>query len=75
VKFKIEKGKLIIEIALKEPQPSTSGRTLLVATSRGMRLASSRWNGKKLWVILNAFVFPDGADPKKTGQKRNGGKL
>ena len=54
---RIEKGKLIVEIDLnKEPELSKSGKTLVVASSRGNRATGATVKGKPVIVGLNAYI-------------------
>jgi hypothetical protein len=57
---KIRKGMLITEVPLiNPPKESKSGKTVLVATSKGPRRTRLRVDGKPVFVIVNAFVRPD----------------
>lgn len=54
---KIENGKLIIEIDVeKTPVPSASGKTLVIASTRGNMVTSVMVNGKPLTIGLNAYI-------------------
>jgi hypothetical protein len=53
---RIEKGKLIVEIELQEPTPSASGKTLVVASSRGNQKTEAMVNGKTVIIGLNAYI-------------------
>ena len=68
---RIEKQKLIIELALQNPTPSTSGKTLIVASSRGPRRSSAKVDGKPVVVVANAYIRPEEAQDraKKTENK------
>lgn len=59
---KIEKnGKgevLVITIPLTKPTPSSTGRTLSVATSRGNVPTEAQVNGQPVIVGLNAYIKP-----------------
>jgi hypothetical protein len=52
----IENGILKIEIPLERPEPSKSGKTLIVATSHGIQQTSATVNGKHVSIGLNAFI-------------------
>ena len=57
MKARIENGKLIVEIDLnKKPEPSKSGKTLVVASSRGNRETTVKVNGKAVVIGLNAYI-------------------
>ena len=54
----IRNSKLYIEIDLQEPTPSASGKTLVVATTRGNVVTSAQVNGKPVTIGLNAYIKP-----------------
>jgi hypothetical protein len=53
---KIENGKLFIEIDLQEPTPSSSGKTLVVATTHGNVVTDVVVDGKPVVIGLNAYI-------------------
>ena len=53
---KIENGKLIISIELQEPTPSASGKTLVVASTRGNKETDVMVDGKPVIIGLNAYI-------------------
>jgi hypothetical protein len=57
---KIEKGpkgqRLVITIDLEEPRPSASGKTLVVASTRGNVTTTAQVNGQPVVIGLNAYV-------------------
>jgi len=53
---KIEGDELIIRISLQEPAPSASGKTLVVATTRGNIQPHATVNGKLVTIGVNAYV-------------------
>jgi hypothetical protein len=53
------KRRLIIDMPLKEPRASASGKTLVVASSRGVRATEVKIDGKVVCVSANAFFYPD----------------
>jgi hypothetical protein len=54
---KIVGNKLVIEILLNSaPVPSTSGKTLVVASTRGNKVTEAQVNGKNIVVGLNAYI-------------------
>ena len=59
MKVRREDENLIITLPLKEPRPSRSGKTMLVATSRGPRRTKVRVQGKIVAVVANAFIDRD----------------
>jgi len=56
---KIEGKKLLIEIPLNKPKTSASGKSLVVATTRGPRRSTVQVDDKFVWVVANAFIYPD----------------
>lgn len=50
--------KLVIEIDTQKPTPSSSGRTLIVATTSGNQKTEVQVDGKQLIVGLNAYIKP-----------------
>ncbi len=54
----IQDGKLIIEIPLQEPQRSASGKTLVVASTRGNKTTEALVQGKPVTIGLNAYIKP-----------------
>lgn len=57
---RIEDGKLVIELPLEKPRPSSTGKTLLVATTRGVQRTTARLKGKTISIVANAFIPRDG---------------
>jgi hypothetical protein len=57
---RIEDGKLVIELLLEKPRPSSTGKTLLVASSRGVQRTTARLKGKTISMVVNAFIDRDG---------------
>jgi hypothetical protein len=55
-KARIENGKLIVEIELQQPTPSTSGKTLVVASTRGNVKTDAIIDGKPVTVGINAYI-------------------
>jgi hypothetical protein len=56
---KIEGNNLIITIPTQTPQPSKSGKTLVVASSRGNQKTSATINGKQIVIGLNAYIYKE----------------
>jgi hypothetical protein len=54
---KIENNKLIIEIEINDPPvPSASGKSLVVATTRGNLQTDAMVKGKHVTIGLNAYI-------------------
>jgi hypothetical protein len=64
---------LIIKLPLEKPRPSASGKTTLIASSRGLTTGSAKYGGRPVVVVASAFVYPDQqAKPtKQTPKKRS----
>lgn len=57
MKATIEKGELVIRIPVSDdPQPSATGKTLVVASSRGNIKTDVMIQGKPLTIGLNAYI-------------------
>jgi hypothetical protein len=54
----IKNNKLYIEIDLEKPTPSSSGKTLVVASTRGNVATSAEVDGKPVTIGLNAYIKP-----------------
>jgi hypothetical protein len=71
MKAKIRKGLLIVATPLlNPPQESKSGKTILVANSRGPRRTGLRVDGKPVVINLIAYVRPDGYVRKAETRRR-----
>jgi hypothetical protein len=49
-------NKLIIEIDLEEPTPSSSGKTLVVASTHGNAVTNIEIDGKPITIGINAYI-------------------
>jgi len=56
--IEIKGKKLYIEIDLEKPTPSASGKTLVVASSRGNTVTTAELDGKSITIGLNAYIKP-----------------
>jgi len=56
LKVEIKENKLLIEIDLEKPTPSSSGKTLVVATTHGNIVTSAEVDGKPVIIGLNAYI-------------------
>ena len=52
----IKGNKLCIEIDLEIPTLSSSGKTLVVASTRGNAVTTAEVNGKPISIGLNAYI-------------------
>ena len=58
MKVEIKDNKLLIEIDLEKPTPSSSGKTLVVASTRGNVVTDAKVDGKPVTIGLNAYIKP-----------------
>jgi hypothetical protein len=49
---------LVVRLPLTEPTPSGSGKTLVVASSRGPQKTEALYNGQPIVVGVNAYFKP-----------------
>lgn len=54
----IESNVLVIKIPLTQPTPSATGKTMVVASTRGNQPTTATVNGKPLTVAVNAYFKP-----------------
>jgi hypothetical protein len=53
-----QKGDVLkIELPLEKPRLSKSGKTMLVASTYGARTTGVRYEGRKIVVVANAFIY------------------
>ena len=52
----VENKELVIRIPMQNPTASASGKTLVVATSRGNQETEAKVNGKPVIVGVNAYI-------------------
>lgn len=57
MKARVEKSRLAVTVPLlKQPRPSKSGKSVIVATSRGYRKTMIVRNGQVVYVIVVAII-------------------
>ncbi len=56
MKVSIEGKELVVRMELEEPTPSASGKTLVVASSRGNMTTNVLIQGKPVVIGLNAYI-------------------
>ena len=54
--IKIEGNELVIRLPLQTPTASASGKTLVVASTRGNFKSDATVNGKQITVGVNAYI-------------------
>jgi hypothetical protein len=55
---------LVIRLAIKTPTPSASGKTLVIASTRGNQKTSLQIDGKDLYLGVNAYVYSESKGAK-----------
>ena len=58
MKAEIKDGKLVITIDMQDPEPSASGKTLVVASTHGNMNSGVKVQGKDVIIGLNAYIKP-----------------
>jgi len=58
MKVEIKENKLCIEIDLEKPTKSSSGKTLVVASTHGNVVTNVEVGGKPVTIGLNAYIKP-----------------
>jgi hypothetical protein len=56
MKVEIKGNELIITVEMQTPTPSASGKTLVIASSRGNQTTTAIIDGKPVIVGLNAYI-------------------
>ncbi len=56
MKAEVKNGELVVTIPMQEPTRSASGKTLVVASSRGNKPTAATVNGQPIVIGLNAYI-------------------
>jgi hypothetical protein len=56
MKVEIKDNKFFIEIDLEKPTPSSSGKTIIVASTHGNTVTAAEVDGKPVIIGLNAYI-------------------
>jgi len=56
LKVEIKDNKLFIKIDLEKPTPSSSGKTIIVASTHGNTVTAAEVDGKPVIIGLNAYI-------------------
>ena len=59
MKIEVKDGMLIVSLPLETPKSSASGKTLVVASTRGNIATTATVGGKIIYLGLNAYVRRD----------------
>lgn len=57
MKATIEGNELVIRLPIQSPTPSTSGKTLVVASTHGNKTSEAEVNGQKVVIGVNAYIY------------------
>jgi hypothetical protein len=64
---------LTIKLHMQTPTPSTSGKTLVVASTHGRITTTLRCHKEPIVVNANAFIYPGDRARPTASRKRNAG--
>lgn len=56
MKVEIKDGQLVITLPMENPTPSSTGKSLIVASSHGAVKTDSQVNGKSVKINVTAFI-------------------
>jgi hypothetical protein len=74
MKVELQDGNLIFTLPLESPTPSASGKTHVVASSRGVQKSELEIDGRPMHWNLNAFVYQVPRKKHPRQNDLNGGK-
>ena len=76
IKLDEKKGMLTISMPIEEQlRPSTSGKTLVVASTHGLKRAGCRYSGRPVFAVGSAFIYPKEKLLRKAfGTKKDNGQ-
>jgi hypothetical protein len=57
MQVEIKNGQLVITIPTQRPTPSASGKTLVIASTRGNKTTEAKVDGKPVVIGLNAYIY------------------
>ena len=61
--------KLVITMPLEQARLSATGKTNVIASSRGAKSDEATFDGKPIFVVANAWVYREDAESKKVRKK------
>lgn len=64
MKVEFEKGRLVIRLRIWKPRPSASGKSMLIASTRGPKRAKVKFKGKVFHVSANVY-YKRSTPPRK----------
>ena len=54
----VEGNQIVIRATIQAPTPSATGKTLVVASSRGNKETTALVNGQPVYIGFNAYIYP-----------------
>jgi hypothetical protein len=54
----LEGRQLVIRLKLSKPHPSASGKTIVIASTKGPKPIGLKIRGQVVYIIVNAFYYP-----------------
>jgi hypothetical protein len=64
-----KKKLLTIRLPLEKPWPSASGKTMLIASTRGLKTGDATYSGHPVSVVANAFFYLTPSPPERSKSK------
>jgi hypothetical protein len=58
IKVKYDGEILKIYLPLEKPHASKSGKTMLIASTYGVKRTTVEYEGRQIVVVANAFIYP-----------------
>lgn len=71
IKVKHDGEMLKIYLPLEKPHSSKSGKTMVIASTYGVRTTAVEYEGRKIVVVANAFIYPN--EKRTQIDRRNSG--
>jgi hypothetical protein len=74
IRFNKKQDKLIVTLPVSNPRLSASGKTMVIASSRGARTDTANYQGYPIFVVANAWVYRSAAifDEEEKKNRGNG---
>jgi hypothetical protein len=63
-----KKKLLTIRLPLEKPRPSASGKTMLIASTEGLKTGEATYSGHAVTVVANAFFY---TEPRQAGRHKS----
>jgi hypothetical protein len=75
MKSRVVNGNLVVELPLESPRRSSSGKTMVVASSRGPRRTATSVRKQTVWLVASAYFYPKNKklDSQKSKRQRSQG--